>query len=393
MLYLKICKKTFYHLNQHLFKLIVYSLVLLNTPVWAQKQKISFKDTLDQKLDLSEWVIKAKGFIPVGSIITEPALGGFGMSAFALWMQPNTPYIDTIRNEVIKSRAKPNLLALGGVYTANNSWGTFGASIGVIKKWRSNYRLMTGLMDMNLQFYREFETIGEQSFLFNIQMIPITGQLIKQFGTSNWFAGLNYSWQHIKFLRSNSDFLSPSEQTAVISRPGFVLEYDSRDNVFTPDKGFRWNTLLTTSAPWLGSDYSFESLNSALYWYLLVFPNLIAGFRTEYQYLWGEAPFYLLPYIDLRGIPAMRYQGNTISVVETEWRWDFTYRFSALAFGGAGKAIASDKTWNETSWQPSGGMGFRYLLVRQLKLRAGVDIAKSSEQWAYYIVLGTSWIR
>lgn len=360
---------------------------------WAQKKKISFIDTLDHKFDLSEWIIEAKGFIPLGNIITEPALGGFGLSAYAIWVKPNTPYIDTIGTEIIETRAKPNLLATGAAYTINNSWGAFIASIGVIKKWRSNYRLITGYYDMNLSFFRETETGDEQSFLFNVQLIPVTAQLVKQFGTSNWFAGVYYSGQKIKLLRTNPAFYDPGEENAFVSRPGLVIEYDSRDNVFTPDYGLRWNTLITNSAPWLGSDFEYSAVNTALISYVPVTPKLIFGFRGEYQYLWGDAPFYLLPYIDMRGIPAMRFQGNTIALGETEWRWDFSYRFSGVAFGGAAKAIESKKTWSETSWQPSGGLGFRYLLARELKIRAGVDVAHSRDQWAYYVVLGTNWIR
>ncbi len=38
----------------------------------------------------------------------------------------------------------------------------------------------------------------------------------------------------------------------------------------------------------------------------------------------GDIPFYDLPYMDLRGIPAMRYQDKNVVVGEMEARWDFT---------------------------------------------------------------------
>jgi len=329
----------------------------------------------------------------LGSISTEPALGDFGISAFAVWIRPNKAYQDSINGQIIQTRAKPNLLTAGGMYTANNSWGVFGASVGVIKKWRSNYRLMGGLFDMNLKFYRDSDAAGEESFLFNIEMIPVTGQLIKQLGTSNWFSGVNYSWQKFTLARSNPAFFRPGEEVAYVSRPGIVLEYDSRDNVFTPNKGFRWNTILSTSARWLGSEFAFSSVSSAVFGYIPVSPRLISGYRIEFQYMWGDAPFYLLPYIDMRGIPAMRYQGNTLGLAETEWRWDFHSRLSGVAFVGIGKAVTLDQSWKNSRWHPTGGMGFRYLLARQLKLRAGIDVAHGSEQWAYYIVLGSNWIR
>jgi hypothetical protein len=37
--------------------------------------------------------------------------------------------------------------------------------------------------------------------------------------------------------------------------------------------------------------------------------------------------------------------------------------------------------------------GFRYLLARKFKLRVGVDIARGPEDFAYYIVFGSNWLK
>ena len=99
------------------------------------------------------------------------------------------------------------------------------------------------------------------------------------------------------------------------------------------------------------------------------------------------------PFIVMRGIPIMRYQGDITALAETEWRWDFTNRHSLVTFGGAAKAISNGDTFQESSWRVAGGLGWRYLLARKLKLRAGIDIARGPEDWAYYIVFGTNWIK
>jgi hypothetical protein len=80
-------------------------------------------------------------------------------------------------------------------------------------------------------------------------------------------------------------------------------------------------------------------------------------------------------------------------VAETEWRWDFTNRWSAVGFGGAGKAIQENYTFSESPWRWAGGLGGRYLIARKLRLRAGIDVARGPEEWAYYIVLGSYWAR
>lgn len=293
----------------------------------------------------------------------------------------------------MKTRAKPNIYAAGGAYTANGTWLVAGGAIGVIKKWRSNYRIGIGFADINLIFYHEFQNVGERSFEFNIQSFPVYGQFMKQVGRSSWSAGINYLFLNARLKRTNVEFHTPKEVNSNISKLGLVVEFDNRDNVFTPNKGLRWSTIVGASSEYIGSDYGYISASSAAYWYVPVSKRIFAGFRAEYQQLWGDAPFYMLPFIIMRGIPIARYQGNITILTETEWRWDFTSRFSFIAFGGAGKAIRDGDTFKESDWRVSGGAGSRYLIARKLKLRMGIDVARWPEQWTCYIVFGTNWIR
>jgi hypothetical protein len=69
----------------------------------------------------------------------------------------------------------------------------------------------------------------------------------------------------------------------------------------------------------------------------------------------GDVPFYQLPYIELRGIPALRYQGDETAVIEAELRWNATPRWAIVAFAGTGHAEESASAW---------GAGFRYLVAR-----------------------------
>src|SRR5688572_26858212 len=93
----------------------------------------------------------------------------------------------------------------------------------------------------------------------------------------------------------------------------------------------------------------------------------------------------------MRGLPAVSYQGNATLLTEGELRWDFVKRWSIMAFGGAGKAFDSWDEIDEERLVGSIGTGLRYLLARKFKLRVGVDVAKGSDSWAYYIVFGSNW--
>ena len=358
-----------------------------------KKKKISFKDSLDHKIDLSDWVISANGFIPVPIIITEPALGGIGGLLAAAFVKPKAPYLDSINGKLVKTRAKPTVYGAAGAYTANDTWlvGAFG--MGSIKKWRANYRVIAGYGDVNLNFYRDFPKIGERSFEFNIKTIPFSTHLIKQINKSSWYAGVDYLYLKTEITNPNFEFNTQKELKSSISRLGLLVDYDKRDNIFTPNKGFWFNNLIGVSDNIIGSDYDYTLLNSALFAYFPITKNIISGYRVEYQQVFGDAPFYMLPYISMRGIPVMRYQGDVVALAETEWRWDFTSRYSLVGFGGLANAFSDKNDYQDTSWKVSGGMGARYLIARKLQLRMGVDVARGPEEWAYYIVFGTSWTR
>jgi hypothetical protein len=46
---------------------------------------------------------------------------------------------------------------------------------------------------------------------------------------------------------------------------------------------------------------------------------------TDGQIVAGNTPFYALAFVQLRGIPAMRYQGAGVLTLETEERWMVTF--------------------------------------------------------------------
>jgi hypothetical protein len=379
--------------NTRILFFICLLYVLFSSTILNAQGKPGLKDSLDGKLDMSDWVLTAHGFIPVPVLITEPALGGIGGALMLVFISRNKPYIDTVDHKIVTERVRPTIYGAGAAYTANGTWLVAGGYSGLIRKWRARYRILAGFANMNLTFYKEIPQTGESSFEFNIQAIPVSAQFLKQIRKSSWYAGFNYMFLKTELKRTNAEFHTPQEIKSTISRLGLLVEYDHRDNNFTPDKGLLWNTVLGASDQVIGSDYDYTMANSAAFLYIPAASNLITGFRMEYQEVWGDVPFYLKPFINMRGIPVARYQGNITTLGETEIRWDFTRRFSAVAFGGAGKAIDQWSDFKDAQWHASGGAGGRYLIARKLKLRMGIDVARGPEQWAYYMVFGTSWVR
>ena len=157
--------------------------------------------------------------------------------------------------------------------------------------------------------------------------------------------------------------------------------------------GFSWDAQAT---PWglvaLGGDFDYGRLDATAHRYWPLFDDrLILGAGVEYQQSGDNSPFYALPWIRLRGIPAYRNLGNYTVTGEIEPRWKIDGRWSLLAFGGAGRAARELDRLDDAERAYSFGAGFRYLLARKLGLAAGLDVARGPEDTVTYIIFGSAW--
>ena len=101
----------------------------------------------------------------------------------------------------------------------------------------------------------------------------------------------------------------------------------------------------------------------------------------------------MYPYIEMRGIPVNRYRGRATLLTETEFRWDVVKRWSIMFYTGMGKAFDKWNEFGDAKLVYNYGTGFRYLIARKFKLRMGLDLARGPEDFAYYIVFGSNWLK
>jgi len=121
--------------------------------------------------------------------------------------------------------------------------------------------------------------------------------------------------------------------------------------------------------------------------------SLFLAARGAVQRSSGDTPFFLRPFVQLRGVPALRFQGDQTASAEVELRWQFHPRFSADVFGGAGVARARVLSREREESVTADGFGFRYLLARQYGLHMGLDVAFGPGDPVLYVVFGSPWLR
>jgi len=368
-------------------------------PPPKSKPKPSFRDSLDGAFDMSDRIIESGAFVPVPIVITEPALGSFGGGMAPVFIKKHPPRDKDGRTTPIK----PDVTAVAGAYTANDSWFGGAGRVASLPRHGIRYTVGGGFVNLNLDFYETLPSGESRAFGIKTKGAAFVSRVMKEVAGPRFSLGLQYTLGKVEVAAQEPgnlpSFVTQTSLDSVISTAGPVVEFDGRDNIFTPDRGLKLHGHFTWSDDWLGSDYRFGRGNAYLYGYVPLGAhwsrgrNWISAFRLDWQQVVDDPPFYLLPYIDMRGIPAVRYQGRTTLLLETEQRVDVTRRWSAVVFGGVAKAFDELSAADEAELVYAYGGGFRYLIARKLKLRMGVDVARGPEEWAYYIVFGSAWRR
>jgi outer membrane protein assembly factor BamA len=173
--------------------------------------------------------------------------------------------------------------------------------------------------------------------------------------------------------------------------PSFT--YDSRDNLFTPLRGTFAEVIVGVFSSALGGDDEFQRVQLVAMQYVPLVPRVYLGLRGDGAASFGDVPFYLRPFISLRGAPIMRYQGDEVAQFEAELRWQFWKRFSVVGFAGGGAAWNDFERFNRTQAIATGGVGFRYEIARRYGIHMGLDVAFSPDNAAVYIQVGSAWAR
>ena len=360
----------------------------LAAPLAAHALPEKFTDAEDGRLDLSDYLLRHRGVLPVPIIITEPAIGYGGGVALAYFSQSFEERAEASR-AAGKPVTPPDITIGLAAKTENGTWAGGAGHLGFWDDDRIRYMGFIGRAQLQLDY---FSLTGEAR-AYRLDALGVLQQLTHRIGDTRWYAGARYLYfgTESAFARGGRpDDVAPRELESNLGKLGLVVEHDTRDNIFTPNRGLYFSSEAAMARPALGSTTKFETLYArAYYWHPL--GDLVLGARGDMRLTRGDVPFYAQPYVQLRGVPAVRYQDQNALVAEGEVRYNFDARWAAVVFGGVGKAYGRRQEWSEAKTVTSGGAGFRYLVARKLGVYAGLDVARGPEDTAVYIQVGSAW--
>lgn len=334
-------------------------------------------------------------FLALPIFITEPAIGE-GLGATVIYFHgkkeiDQTPITTATDIGKTDRKNKPPLTATGVFAFATNN-ETAGVGIGHKRTFKNDLYRAVGVFaraDINTTYY-----VRDFPFNFSIEGNFFYANLKRRVVGSNFFVGVaaSYASANIDFKTRIGDQLDPGIPDFSFNDAGIAgsIIYDRRDNTAMPNSGQLADLTYWRYDEGLGGDFNYWKSRLKIHSFHEIGEKFVLGLRVDVAQS-GGAPFYAKPFVRLRGIAALRYQGESAGAVEVEGRYQFANRWMAVAFAGAGFANARFPVVDTEDDIKAYGAGVRFLALKEQNVWLGVDVARGPEDNAFYIQVGHAW--
>ncbi len=373
-----------------------------------------FFDPLDGQFDMSGYLAEnAFGFLPVPIIITEPAVDG-GLGLMGLFFHEDDETAEQRRQAMQTAEnpsrhlLPPNVSAIAGAYTGNESWFVGGGHVGFFRDGRIRYRVGGGYGDIDLDYYSVGNAQLRRPLTINSKSTAIMQTLKFKLGELPLYVGPLQRYSNLEMSPGGdlAEVLPPGippgisdkltqllTNDTVLSALGLEIELDTRNNFFTPTRGYYLDVSYGAYRDAFGSDIDYDWYNVTSLNYFELTDHWRFALRLEAEVADADDPLPPItkPAINLRGVPAARYQGDYVGMVEGEVTWQPNLRWSVLGFLGAGRAANDASDFGSASSRVNKGLGFRYQIARRYGLHVGIDVARGPEDTVWYIQTGSAW--
>lgn len=308
-------------------------------------------------------------------------------------------YAFRFKGETDESR--PSQITLGGAYTLNKQillyvpfqffwddeqWNAYG-EVGYFKY--NFFYFGTGNSEAV-----ENNTEGE---IFDVEFPRLRLNVLRKV-KPNIYVGGRYWFDDFKIVGTDEDGLLADqtfEETgrSVISGAGVSAIYDSRDNVFAPDKGYYIEGTTLFVGDYLGADYNYQKYTLDARKYQKIVKNHVLAVNTYFEFTNGDVPFYQLALLGgtkrMRGYLEGRFRDNHMAIFQAEYRFPIFWRIGGTVFGGYGgvqnnvKDLAAFQDFRYTY-----GAGIRFNLVPKERINVRFDIGFGKETSGFYLTIG-----
>lgn len=172
---------------------------------------------------------------------------------------------------------------------------------------------------------------------------------------------------------------------------GFVVHYDTRDNIFFPQDGWNVELSATLFQDIFASNYNFARYALDVRQYIPSFASHVIALHALGLFSWGNVPFFMMPMIggqyQMRGYYEGRFRDNHLLVGQAEYRIPVWWRVGVNFFASVGTVAPRIASFRLDDFKPSVGAGLRFVINEEEKLNGRLDFAFGRNTSGFYITI------
>jgi outer membrane protein assembly factor BamA len=293
-----------------------------------------------------------------------------------------------------KARSRPSSIRIGMIYTQKKQLLVeFGPDIYLKNE---GYHLKSKINFIN--FSERFYGIGSNTSKdmredFTSRIIRINLDLRKRL-FQKLYVGIQYERERNEVVKVEEDgqlirrdILGSEPGTT--SGLGFLINWDARDNIFSPSSGDYCSLSTTLFRNGLGSNYDFTRYRLDLRKYFPLFSSHVLAWQGYFSFITGDAPFQMLSLMGgqnwMRGYYRGRFRDKNMIVLQMEYRLPLLWKFGIVGFLGIGDVADKVDNFVLKDFKYSAGFGLRYLFSSEEKINVRIDFGFCKESFGVYV--------
>ena len=214
----------------------------------------------------------------------------------------------------------------------------------------------------------------------------------------NWFVGLRYWMDDYNIVQVEENGLLDTDNNIIgrkgglLSGGGIVVNYDSRDHLFTPRSGVLAEMVLFANEKFLGSDFSFQKIYLDIATYFPIAKNHTLAAQVYTELTGGNPPFNQLSLLGgtkrMRGYLEGRFRDKQYFTSQIEYRFPLFWRLGMTAFATTGTVGSSVSDLFDDQWYYTYGLGLRIMLDTKARVNLRIDAGFGKETSGFYLTFG-----
>lgn len=372
-------------------KVIIVALLALSSSMCVQASADQdVIEKLDMVTELKGVSKKAQsasqgGWLPVPIPVVNPTVGS-GLFGALLYMHPQKNADPTTPTATS---------GIGALYTDSKSWFTGAFHDDYLKSDQFRYKVLAGTGEFNLDYYGvgggDDEGLEDDPIAYRIESDLIALQFLSRIGIArNWYLGVRHLWSSsgVTFNVDDEPLLPDVSSRLATSSLGVLTSYDSKNDNYYPTNGQYFEAFISKDSDKWGSDFEYDKLTTYYNYYWPLTQKATLAMRAYLSVLDGDAPFYMLPTLKMRGFPSGQYRNQSAVSGHIEWRHKVHQRWTTILFTEVGSVGRTVSAAFDKSAINSYGAGVRWQVLPSKTLNLGVDFAFSGDDSAMYIQVG-----